>query len=337
MAKSVTIGKLPIIVPKDSAFRIETPPDFIKLHCLMLAVAKRGGGKTVALTSMLRNMQKHKLLDRMLLVTPTYESNKDMYKGLPLEEEDIFQDPRDKSIVPRIIEIVENEMKAWEEYQEKMKLRRELEKALKGTKSQSDIYKLNPQLLIECFNYDILNSEPPTHKYNGRRPVIALFVDDAQGSGLLNDKVFQHLCLRHRHIGKGLGISVFMAVQTYKAQCGGMPLAIRDNITQLLLFRTKNMDVLQNVFKEVADDVSEEAFYAAYNEATKEDHSFLCVDFHPARGDQFRFRKCFDTYIFVADSCEDRQTTKRQRNGRSNSRGNACRPAVESGRGQPHG
>ncbi len=221
MARSVKIGKMPIIVPKDSAFRIETPPDFIKLHCLMLAVAKRGGGKTVALTSMLRTMQRHKLLDRMLLVTPTYESNKDMYKGLPLEEEDIFQDPRDKSIVPRIIEIVENEMRAWEEYQEKIKLRKELEKALKGTKSQSDIYKLNPQLLIDSFNYDILNSEPPTHKYKGRRPVIALFVDDAQGSGLLNDKVFQHLCLRHRHIGKGLGISVFMAVQVrFYVQCG---------------------------------------------------------------------------------------------------------------------
>lgn len=227
MAKAVTIGKLPIIVPDDSAWRIETPPDFIKLHCLMLAVGKRGGGKSVAITSMLRHMQKHKLLDRLLLITPTYDSNKDLYKGLPIEDEDIFHDPRDKSVVPRIIDIVENEMKAWEDYQEKMKLRRELEKALKATKSQSDIYRLDPQLLIDSFNYDIINSEPPRHKYDGRRPVIALFADDAQGSGLLADKVFQHLCLRHRHIGKGLGISVFMAVQTYRAQQGGMPLAIR--------------------------------------------------------------------------------------------------------------
>ncbi len=89
------------------------------------------------------------------------------------------------------------------------------------------------------------------------------------------------------------------------------------------------MDVLQNVFKEVADDVSEEAFYMAYNEATKEDHSFLCVDFHPARGDQFRFRKCFDDYIFVADGTDDSKPRKRGKYGRSDAGGAACGQAQQ--------
>lgn len=57
----------------------------------------------------------------------------------------------------------------------------------------------------------------------------------------------------------------------------------QDNVTQLLLFRTKNQEVLKNIFLEVADDVTEEAFYMAYEEATKEPHSFMCIDFHPAR------------------------------------------------------
>ena len=39
-----------ISVPKSNAFKIETPQDCIKLHTITLAVAKRGTGKTVALS-----------------------------------------------------------------------------------------------------------------------------------------------------------------------------------------------------------------------------------------------------------------------------------------------
>jgi hypothetical protein len=42
--QKVAGGKYPIIVPKDSAWRIETQPDQIRLHALVMAVAMRGGG-----------------------------------------------------------------------------------------------------------------------------------------------------------------------------------------------------------------------------------------------------------------------------------------------------
>lgn len=59
--------------------------------------------------------------------------------------------------------------------------------------------------------------------------MLALLVDDAQGSKLLNSSRFQNLVLRHRHLGDGLGLTIMMACQTFKSQTGGMPVAIRDN------------------------------------------------------------------------------------------------------------
>lgn len=283
MARRVKIGKYDIHVPKDSAWRIDTPPDQIRMHALMIAVAKRGGGKTVALTSLLRSLQKDKALDRLFLITPTYASNFKMFEGLPIEDEDIYHDPRDPSVIPSIIEKAEAEMKAYKEWEEKAKVRKELEKALKGTKSVSDVYRIDPELILKSYNFDVLGEEPPKHKWGGRKPVLAVLCDDCQGTSLLNNKTFQHFCLRHRHIADGLGVSVFMACQNYKARCDGMPLAIRDNCTHLLVFRSKNVKVLQGIFDEVADNVTEEQFYQAYDAATDEEHSFLTIDFAPKR------------------------------------------------------
>lgn len=296
--KQKTDGDYAITVPKDSAFRIATPDDQIRMHALVMAVAKRGGGKTVALTSLLRSLKKDGALNRMFLISPTYESNKDMFKGLPLDDEDIYHDPYNLSCLDDIIEKTQKEMDEWKAYKEKVALRNKLLAKLKATKSTSDVYELDPELLLDAFNYDVISQEPPFHKWKGKRPVLAMLVDDCQGSPVLNDKRFQHLCLRHRHVGGGLGISILMAVQNFKGKTGGMPLTIRDNLTHLILFRTKNGNVLKDIFEEIADDITEEEFYEAYNIAIEGDeHAFLFIDFHPKKGKEYRFRKNFDEYI----------------------------------------
>lgn len=295
--KQQSIGRYEIMVPKDKAFRIATPDDQIKMHALVMAVAKRGGGKTVALTSLLKSLRKDGALDRMFLITPTYQSNICMFKGLPLADEDVYHNPYDLSCLDNILEKVQKEMDDYKAYKEKVAIRNKLLAKLKATKSTSDVYELDPELLLDAFNMDVLGQEKPYHKYNGRRPVLALLVDDSQGSPVLNNKRFQHLCLRHRHVGDGLGISIFMAVQTYKAQTGGMPSTIRDNVTHLLVFRTKNIKVLRAIYEEVADDIDELAFFTAYDQAMQDDHDFLFVDFHPRKGPEYKFRRNFDTYI----------------------------------------
>eukprot|EP00959_Pyramimonas_sp_CCMP1952_P329338 6894907-Pyramimonas_sp.AAC.1 len=65
------------------------------MHSVILAVAKRGVGKTTAFSNLLRLMKESEALDRLILVSPTYHNNKHYFEGLPLDEEDIIEPTKD--------------------------------------------------------------------------------------------------------------------------------------------------------------------------------------------------------------------------------------------------
>ena len=67
------------------------------------------------------------------------------------------------------------------------------------------------------------------------------------------------MCIKHRHIGKGLGISIFMLVQSYCAQ-GGINRAIRENCTLLLLFKLNQDAQIKKLYSETDLDMTEEQF-----------------------------------------------------------------------------
>ena len=81
------INYLNIRVPKGKAFTINTNYEFIRLHAIILAIAKRGVGKSVALTNVLRMMKHNEALDRLILVSGTYHNNTYLFDGLPLNPE----------------------------------------------------------------------------------------------------------------------------------------------------------------------------------------------------------------------------------------------------------
>jgi Mrp family chromosome partitioning ATPase len=62
--------------PKKSAFQIETAPDQIRLHTLLVASGKRGGGKSVAVSNLCAKLIEQGVLDRVILISPTYFSNR---------------------------------------------------------------------------------------------------------------------------------------------------------------------------------------------------------------------------------------------------------------------
>ena len=51
------IGKFQTILPKKGAFTIETEDDYPRLHTLCIASGKRGGGKSVAISSYLKKLK----------------------------------------------------------------------------------------------------------------------------------------------------------------------------------------------------------------------------------------------------------------------------------------
>jgi phage terminase large subunit-like protein len=78
--KTKTCPGLGIQPPKKSAFTIETAPDFFRMHMLALFFGKRGGGKSVAVANLIRLCKERGYLDRVILITPTFESNKEIWQ-----------------------------------------------------------------------------------------------------------------------------------------------------------------------------------------------------------------------------------------------------------------
>ena len=92
--------------------------------------------------------------------------------------------------------------------------------------------------------------KPPSWKYkNEVPPRLGVIIDDCLGTPLLSKPSagLVNLCIKHRHVGKGLGISIFMLVQSYCAQ-GGINRAIRKNCTMLLLFKLNQDAQIRDIF-----------------------------------------------------------------------------------------
>lgn len=291
--KTINLHKYPIHLPKKKAF-IPTPDFEIGLHACVVVCGARGSGKSIAVSSKLHHLKKEQLADRIFLISPTAISNAPMWEGL-VDQDDIFTDMTNAS-VERIVELVEAESDEWNEHEHILKLWRKWQSLLKR---KVPIDAIDPMLLMEFMEHGIMEMfEEPKSKY-GHKPVIHLVLDDCQSSPLFvpsTKNKLLNMTIRHRHIGGGLGLSLWFLVQSYTTQ-SGLPKAIRDNSTVLVLFPMKNVNNIMKIMQEVGGNIAEETFHKVYDFATGEDpHSFLVIEFSPKKKEAM-FRKRWDTLI----------------------------------------
>jgi len=287
----------PIELPKKSAFAIDTPPDINKLHCLMLLSASRGGGKSVAVTSYVKKLRDLNLMQRCLLITPTYNSNKEIFAPLKLDPgEDVLEPTID--VLKKVVSIVEEEKKEYDKYWEDLKKYKQFQRYLN---SDTPIEGIPSELLMMLMDS---NFEPPQYKYPacvGRHPFaprLFLIIDDCMGTDMFKPRGgLVNFCIKHRHVADGLGISVAMLVQSYCA-IGGVPRPIRENCTCLCLFKSaaQHGAQLEKIHSEIGTDVDLEKFDKLFTYATSKPYGFLFVDFNPKEKDK-QFRSGFDEFI----------------------------------------
>ena len=290
------LNKYDIIVPKKKTF-IKTPDGEIGLHGCIVVCGARGSGKSVAVSSKLHHLKSEGFADRVFLISPTAVSNNEMWNGL-IDEEDIYTDMTNAS-VESVIEQVELEAKEWHEYEEQLELWKLWKKLLK---SKKPIDEIEPELLIKFMERGIFDMEDmgtePKSKY-GHKPVLHLVLDDCQSSQLFVPSTKNKLLnatIRHRHIGDGLGITMWFLVQSYSTN-SGTPKALRDNSTILVLFPMKNKNTLLKIIEEIGGNISEETFNKVYDFAIKDDpHDFLVIEFAP-KDKKCTFRKNWNTLI----------------------------------------
>lgn len=284
--------------PKKKAFQIETPPDQIKLHCLLVASGKRGGGKSVAVSNLCAKLIEQNVLDRVMLISPTYFSNKEIFAPLNIDESCDVMEP-EKDVVKDVIKKVEDEKKEYEEFLENLKKWKLFQKLMK---SKKPINKLDPALLVEFMELGFLDPalpEKPEWKYKHERPPrIMLIIDDCMGTPLMNPKSgLVNLCIKHRHVAEGMGLSICMMVQSYCA-IGGIPRPIRENCTVALFFKCKDENQIKKIHQEIGADVELDQWDELYKYATAELFGFLMVDFHPKDKTKM-FRKNLNEYLTV--------------------------------------
>jgi len=287
-------------------FAIETSPEHIRLHTITLACGKRGSGKSYFLSNLLSWLG----FDRIIIVSPTYESNFSQFAHLGIQDEDKL-DPDDPGVVEKIIQKVESERDDLLEYRHKLKLYKELKKVCSNPDDLGD----DKDTFWEYISLDGRGFAPPEHRWGGRKPKIAVFVDDAQSTAIFRNRRFLNLATRHRHIGAmpndeaSIGISMFLAVQSYTAQSGGIPRAIRGNATHMALWKTKNAKELKLISEEFAGEVSPETFFKVYNYAMENggEYPFLFIDLHKKPEHPSGFRASY--LNFVTDIPTDASAT----------------------------
>jgi hypothetical protein len=281
------------IIPKKSAFTIDTPDDIPKLNTLLVLSGKRGGGKGVAITTYVKKLMDLNLIDRVILISPTYWSNKTIFEPLNINEEtDIIEPTRDA--VKTLVELVEKDKDEYDEYLKKKKMYQKYKKMMA---SDTPLWNIEPDLMMEFLAMGFFE-EAPKWKYldDTHPPRIFAIFDDIMGTEIMKQSSgLVNLCIKHRHIAKGLGISIALLVQSYCA-IGGIPRPIRENATLLALFKCKDAGQIEKIHSEIGADVDLEQFDKMFKYATDKPYGFLVIDFSPKSPDKM-FRSGWNEYL----------------------------------------
>jgi len=296
--------------PKKGAFQIPTDDDFPKLHTLSIFSGRRGSGKSVGVANLVKMGKQKGYIDKCWLVSPTYWSNKEIWdiadiNGPDDQCGDKFKNKEEHEcevyepivgVLRMIIKKVDEERVAWENHLMMLKRYKQYKKDLKKPLEDCD-----PEDVADYDEFGFLDHNgPPKWKYDHEGPGrCAVIIDDCVGTDLMSKPSagLLNFCIKHRHIGKGTGISIFMLVQTY-ACLGGVPRAIRENATHLFLYKLKDETQLEKIHKEIGCDLDLDKFDEIFAFATVDQYAFLSIDFTIKNDEEHkRFRKNFNEYL----------------------------------------
>lgn len=255
-----------------------------RLHTLAAFIGPRGSGKTNAVVLLARRYLDDKSINRVFIISPTYDSNR-IFDLLQPKPEDVFKDMHQcladlQTIIGRVQEMVTE----YNEYEYIHKIFVRWRRFLAG---KGKALPLNLYNVLENMGFKEPDPVP--------RPSPLLIIDDMSHSPLYTPSKkngFINLCLRHRHLFQ-VGLSIFMLVQNFKT---GIPKCLRQNIQQFFLWPTHDMTQLESMYEEFANMCTKEDFFDMFKRATAGKHNFMTIDMN-AREPLLRFRKNFDEIL----------------------------------------
>ena len=281
---------------RNAKVKVKTPksfpssPDMYALPILGSFCAKRGSGKTNAVTLLVQRMKSEYPATRVFIMSPTVHSPINVVlKTLNPDPEDIYDDL--DTVNEDLIDI-QNKAKQEKEDLFTYYKQKAIWDAYEKMGVMADLEELPEEFLLEL---EDMGYQKPTHRWNGKKVHSVLICDDLSHSALYSkgrSNVFNNMALRHRHIG--FGISIILCVQSFLT---GVPKVIRQNLTNLFLWHTHDTTQLESIYKEIGNSVPKDRFYEIYNQATTNPHDFLSLDLNKKKNHISQFRKNFDEYI----------------------------------------
>ena len=291
----------PIIPPKYTSGKIHVPEHLPALHGIQIWVGRRNAGKTVAATNLIRKYMDANAIERVILVTPTYQSNVHTFAPLKINgSEDVIEPTKDA--VQRIKEKLDEETRQWEEYHEKKKAYAQFMKEMRSQRS-IDLLPMNQLGMWEMAGF--FENPPKWKRSDDSHPTrIYVLCDDVFGSPMLRMgkgmEDFTNLCIAHRHQmcsgNTGYGCSIGILTQSYSA-IASVPRPVRENCTLLCLFLNSDEKQRSKIKEEMSDIPNLEQFEEFWNYATSKPHGFLTIDMNPPTPEK-RFRSQYDQYLY---------------------------------------
>jgi hypothetical protein len=273
--------------------RYPTPlnPHLPRLYFVGLFVGSRGSGKTFAIAKLLKMYERAGIVDdatgrkvaqRVIVMSPTYDLNPVFSSLRHLDKDDVVTAYSDAKLV-KIIDGIKEERQATETYQ------RQLKTYQKFVRSRN-VERLTPE---ELNDLELMNFEEPVEPKYPHGVVNFLIFDDLIGSSAFKAtgrSELTNLVLRNRH----LGVCILIATQSLRS----IPKALRLNASLFVLFKFANRDVvLETLYEEVSNLVTQKQFAMLYDHATSDDHDALVIDQSQPKSD--RIRKNFGLALSV--------------------------------------
>ena len=305
--KSVPLeNKIDIEVPKDTraAFTVETPANIPKLHQVSLWIGKRGSGKSLSCANYIKHLRDKKLVDRVILVSPTYKTQQALWNFAGVNEDDAL--PATHESLLQIQDIMREEAEEWNEYQKQLIVYNKLQHLIRNPGQT----KIDWTLLFEADSAGLLDHyTKPVYKYGTRPFSVYVIFDDIIGTEIFGTKsssgknakqLLANMTILHRHV-EGIGLSMAFLCQVYLGPFA-LPRVIREQSSFLAIFKTYDIKRIKQMANEL--DIPEETFKSLHDFATSECHDFLFVDLI-TKDKLMKYRKGFNDRIELSDNPAD--------------------------------
>jgi hypothetical protein len=273
--------------------------DLFNLFFNYLSVSSRGGGKTYNITKIIKAYENEKFYSkqgehkiRTILISPTYDANKNLWKNLKsLDENDIYES-YSESILTDIIDDIKGIIDEVDFYNKYVSYYQLVDNTPK--KDIKELLENNPEIniILEKYDYQNPNKIKKYFRFTSK-PITFIILDDIMGSSALSRKsqnLLTYWLIKNRHIFTCMCI----LVQSMKS----VPKSIRLNCNLFYLGKFSNKkSILTDLYEEVSSVMTEKEFENIYDKAINDsEHGALIIDL---TGSKKRFYSSLDKELLI--------------------------------------